>query len=555
LDPSFAFSMSQLNPADLIVANARIYTGEGPDPWAEALASANGRILAVGTRQDVEPLGRGDARIFDAGGRTVFPGFVDAHVHLLFAYELGDWIDLTDHPSLSEVQRRVRSYAQNHLQEPVIVGYGFDYQALTDRGLPGRRDLDLAVSDRPVALHSWDGHTLWTNGRFADLAESRFRVLGHEVGDPVRDSATGELTGIFRLGFDLELPELVGLRSLDGLRRMLQMAARLGITTAFDVQVPLDALEGYETLLAREELPIHVQMAFYHPRGTQASAYSEFRAAADRLEGDRLRAGSVKLYIDGVQETYTACLLEPYLDRPESRGETVYPVEEFRRTVHDLDRAGFQILTHACGDGGVRIALDAYEALGTDPSPGGRRHRIEHCENIAPDDLDRFARLGVIPCMMPHHSAPELTRRWRQTMGETRWKAGFPWKGLLDRKARLAFSSDWPVADLNPFIHLKSAVARRDADGSPSPLRLSARQAIDAYTRGSAYATRCEHDRGTLAPGYRCDLIVLSEDPFAVPPDRLDKVRVLLTMVDGRVVYADSSAIDVGNLPAARPGR
>ena len=540
-----------MNRADLIVTNARIYTAEGPKPWAEALASARGRILAVGTKRDVQPLGGTDARVFDAGGRTILPGFVDAHVHLLFAYELGDWIDLTDHPSLSEVQRRVRVYARDHPRAAVIVGYGFDYQALTERGLPGRRDLDVAVDDRPVMLHSWDGHTAWTNGRFVELAEKHFQELGREVGDPVRDSSTRELTGIFRLGFDLSLPELASLRSLDGLRRMLQTAARFGITTAFDVQVPLEDLDGYETLQARGELPIRIQVAFYHPRGTPPSAYSQFRRASKRCAGDRLRAGSVKLYIDGVQETYTACLLEPYSDRPDTRGETVYTEEEFRRIVRDLDRAGFQLLTHACGDRGVRIALDAYEALGSERSPQDRRHRIEHCANVSPGDLDRFARAGVIPCMMPHHSAPELTRRWRQTMGDARWQAGFPWKELLARDARLAFSSDWPVADLNPFVHLKSAVTRRDADGNPSPHRLSVRQAIDAYTRGAAYASRCENDRGTLAPGNLCDLIVLSENPFENSPDQLDRIQVLLTMVDGRVAYADSSKIDTQDLPTA----
>jgi predicted amidohydrolase YtcJ len=536
---------------ELAIVNARIYTGEEGAPWAEALLARRGRIHAVGSREEVDRLVGSEATRFDAGGRRILPGFVDAHVHLLFAYQLGSWIDLTDHPSLTEVQRRVRAYAQEHPEDPVVRGYGFDYQALTDRGLPTAQDLDRAVPDRPVMLDSWDGHTAWTNGPFLRLATAHFRSLGREVGDPERDPRSGELTGIFRTSFDLDLPELMSRRSVEGLRRILATAARYGITTAFDVQVPFEDLGAYERLEAQGELPIRIKIALYHPRGTPSLRYPVFRAASDRFVGERLRAGAVKLYIDGVQETHTACLLDPYTDDPSNRGTTVYPESEFRSVVADLDRAGFQILTHACGDGGVRAVLDAYERLSSGGKAAARRHRIEHCENIASEDLGRFARLGVIPCMMPHHSSPDLTRRWRQSMGEARWGSAFPWRELLDRGAALAFASDWPVADLNPFVHLRSAVARNGIDGLPSPHRLTVREAIDAYTRGAAYAAGCDADCGSLASGKWCDLVVLSDDPFDMPVERLDQVRVVATLVGGEVAYSDPTVIDTSGLPAS----
>jgi predicted amidohydrolase YtcJ len=372
------------------------------------------------------------------------------------------------------------------------------------------------------------------------------------VGDPERDPRTGELTGIFRVSFDLDLPELRSRRSLDGLRSMLATAARYGVTTAFDVQVPLEDLGSYELLQSRGELPIHVRVAIYHPPGTPPEQYAEFRLASERCAGERLQAGAVKLYIDGVQETHSAYLLEPYADEPPRRGETVYPESGFREVVATLDSLGFQILTHACGDAGVRAVLDAYEALGPSTDAPPRRHRIEHCENVAPDDLARFARLGVVPCMMPHHSSPDLTRRWRQTMGEARWRSAFPWKELLAGGARLAFSSDWPVADLNPFVHLRSAVARKDSDGNPSPHRLSVREAIDAYTQGAAYASGCDQDRGTLVAGKWCDLVVLSENPFETPELELDSVRVVATLVEGRIAYADSAMPGLSELLPSR---
>lgn len=527
-------------PVDLVLINARIYTGDSKRPWLEALAAERGRISSLGLRTEIERMAGPDTRRIDAGGRVVLPGFVDAHVHPIFAYELGTWIDLSDHPTLSEVQRRVRAYADEHPEESVIRGYGFDYQALTSAGLPTARDLDVAVGDRPVMLDSWDGHTAWTNGKLVELAKAHFHALGHEVGDPERDPQTGEMTGIFRVSFDLHLPELRSRRSVDGLRRILATAARYGITTVFDVQVPLEDLACYELLQAQHELPIHVQVAIYHPPGTSPERYGDFREASERCAGGRLRAGAVKLYIDGVQETHSAYLLDPYADEPSLRGETVYPESEFRAVVAKLDGLGFQLLTHACGDGGVRAALDAYEALPPSNGRTSRRHRIEHCENVAPVDIARFRRLGVIPCMMPHHSSPDLTRRWRQTMGETRWSSSFPWKELWAGGAKLAFSSDWPVADLNPFVHLRSAVARKDPDGNPSPHRLSVQQAIYAYTQGAAYASNCDADRGTLEVGKLCDLVILSENPFETPEDQLDRIRVVTTLVEGRVAYTES---------------
>jgi predicted amidohydrolase YtcJ len=535
---------------DLVVTNARIYTGEPSEPIAEALACAQGRIRAIGTRKEIDALSTGDALGLDAEGRRVLPGFIDPHVHLIFGYQLGDWVDLTDRPSFSEVGRRLREYLRTHPKETAIVGHGFDYAALRPGGLPNRYDLDAIVEDVPAILTAWDGHTGWANSRFVERAQAHFATIGREVGEPERDPHSGELTGVFRRSFDLEIPELQARRSLDGLRRTLAAAARLGITTAFDVQVPLEDLGVYGELRQREELPIRVRAAIYHPRGTDPRRYGEFRAAAERWADDWFRVAAVKLYIDGVQETHTAAVLEPYADRPDSRGETVYTDAEFRELVRTLDKADFQILTHSCGDRGVRIALDAYEAAAAEAGgPSGRRHRIEHCETVAAEDRPRFGRLDVVPCMMPRHSAPELTRRWREVMGDARWWDSFPWRELLDSGARLAFSSDWPVADLNPLVNVRSAVARAGPDGRPSPHRLSVAEALDAYTRGAAYASHCEADRGTLAVGKYADFVVLDGDPLETPVDRLGEIRVATTVVGGRIVHSEGAAPAVRTEP------
>jgi predicted amidohydrolase YtcJ len=524
-----------------ILTNARIWTGQASDPEAEAIAARGGRIVAVGSRREIERTADSRTEILDAAGRRVIPGLIDAHVHLIWAYELGHWIDLSDRPSLLEIQRRVREYAHAHPEEEIILGHGFDYAELTDAGLPTAQDLDTTVYDRPVLLTAWDGHTGWGNTRFVERAQAVLAKLRRDVGGMERDPKTRKPTGIFTEAFDITawLPECARRKSIEGLERILTAASGYGITTGFDVQVPLDTLEGYEQLRNRNGLPLRIRAAIYHPRGTLKARYPEFMNAVAKAHDDWFGVGAVKLYIDGVQETGTAAMLEPYSNDVASRGKTVYPVGEYQAIVADLDRRGFQILTHACGDRGVRLALDAYEKASETNRMIGRRHRIEHCENLAPEDVPRFAQLGVIPCMMPRHTAPELTRRWREAVGPARARRAFPWKALLRAGAGLAFASDWPVADLNPWVGIQAAVHRIDASGDLSEQHLTLEQALVAYTRSAAFASHCETTRGSLEVGKYPDMVVLAPDPFETPPEKLEQVRTVATVVDGKTVFAD----------------
>jgi len=501
---------------------------------------AGGRLLHVGTTAEVERLAGPSTEVLDAEGRTVLPGFVDAHVHLIWGYELGTWLDLSDRPSLKEVQRRLLAYADAHPGEEILVGQGFDYAALGTGALPSKEDLDVVVRDRPVLLLSYDGHTGWANSRFVERAAAACRSVGRDVGEAERDPRTGEFTGVFRRAFDVMglLPEIRRRRSIEGLRKTVSMASRLGITTAFDVQVELDDVDAYDELRRRGGLTVRIRAAIHHPRGTDRSLYGRFLEARERYRDDWYRADAVKLYIDGVQETGTAALLEPYADNVASRGETVWSEEELEALVSELDRLGFQVCIHACGDRGVRMALDAYERILTSPGTHGQRHRIEHCEMVAPQDLPRFHRLGVIPCMMPRHASPEVTTRWREAVGRERAQASFPWRSLLDSGASVAFASDWPVADLDPLVGIQEAVTRCTPEGDPSPQRLSLEEALHAYTLGAAYACAADSTRGSLVAGKYADFLVLSDDLFGIPADRIRDVHVVRTVVGGRTVFA-----------------
>ena len=526
----------------LVVTNARIFTGDPVTPEAEAFAVVNGRISQLGASREIERLSGTRTRRLDAADRRVLPGFIDAHVHLNWGYELGEWIELSGRPTFEEVRRRVRGYARRHPEETVLVGHGFDYAALSAKGLPTKEDLDRIVDDRPVMLTAWDGHTGWANSLFFKQARPILDRIGRTTGDIVWDRRTKEPTGILHKSFDLTpyLPEFRARRSLEGLRRMVRQAVGFGITTAFDVQVNFMHLSAYATLARRHELPIRVRVAIYHPRRTSPRLYPKFRAAMRRYQDDQLTVAAIKLYIDGVQETGTAALLDPYANNPRSRGRTVFSLSEYRTIVTRLDRSGFQVLTHACGDRGVRIALDAYERAARTNRTRGRRHRVEHCENLSPVDIPRFARLDVVPCMMPRHSAPELTVQWRRAVGPERTRSAFPWRELLSTGASLAFSSDWPVSDLNPMVGVHQAVNRKGPEGRPSPHRLTVAEAIRAYTVGAAYATHCEDDRGTLSVGRAADFVVLGADPFEVRSERLRDIWIHSTFVGGVVAFRKS---------------
>lgn len=527
--------------ATFAVRNARLFTGERSMPWAEAVACSAERIIAIGKARDVERFVGPRTKLLDAGGRFVLPGFIDAHVHLVWGFEVGRWIDLTDHPTLREIQRRVARYAESNPSDEMIIGYGFDYSSLPTDGAP-RAALDESVTDRPVLLLAYDGHTGWGNSGFADRALSVTTSLGRDAGEMQRDLQTGNPTGLFHRVFDLMplLPEIRRRRSLEGLRRTVAMASQQGVTSAFDVQVELEDLDAYEELRRLGGLTVRIRAAIHHPKGTGREQYAQFTAARKRFQDDWYRVAAVKLYIDGVQETGTAALLEPYANNPSSFGETVYSADDYAEAVAELSYLGFQVLTHACGDRGARIALGAYERAARLHEDTRRRHRVEHCEILSPADIPRFSSLGVIPCMMPYHASPGLTSRWRDAMGPARSRDAFPWRELIDAGAALSFGSDWPVAPVNPLAGIHEAMTRTDTDGGPSPHRLSLEEAIDCYSRRAAFASHAEATRGSLAAGKHADLIVLSQNLFDIAPEKIPETRVLHTIVGGKVVYTAS---------------
>ena len=557
----------------LLLTNARVWTANPAQPWAEAVALRGNKIVAVGSNQEVAALAGEKTERLDLGGRFVMPGINDAHIHFLGGGLALAQVDLTGARSLAEIQRRIADFARANPAAACpapdrcgawITSRGWEYAALPDR-LPTRADLDAIFPDRPVALTAYDGHTLWVNSRALQLAgvtaQSKFDGYGEIVLDP-----SGQPTGILKEGAMSLVrskirPPTRG-QQLDALRRALKLAASLGITSIQNASGSEKELELYKELLDRGELTLRVRLAIsVSPRTTQ-SDIDRIAALAKKYSGPMLAVGAIKIVLDGVIETHTAAMLEPYSDNPATagqprhalwRGQPAYTQEQLNRIVAQADRAripgkaGLQVYIHAIGDRAVRMALDAFEHTRKVNGTRDSRHRIEHIETVAAEDISRFAALGVMASMEPIHADPGTIEVWSRAVGPERVQRAFAWGDLERAGAQLVFSSDWPACiSLDPLRGLHNAVNRQTPDGFPPggwvpEQRVSLETALAAYTRAGAYASFEEKVKGMIAPGMLADLIVLSADPFRATLQGesadLYKLRVLMTLFNGRILY------------------
>jgi predicted amidohydrolase YtcJ len=407
-----------------------------------------------------------------------------------------------------------------------------------------RRTLDAAEPDRPVLLTAFDGHTAWANTvalRRAGILEgantgSAFSAV--VMGDD--GLATGELREPPAINMVRRLaPALSEDEQLALLRRALRDLAALGLTGVHNMDGDAWQLGLYRRLLERGELSLRVLVPLSLAPGTAPERIDEWAALAQEQADPRLRAGAVKLFMDGVVESKTALLLAPYADGSGALGTANYDQEEFEELVARADALGLQAFVHAIGDGAVRRTLDGFAAARRRNGPLGSRHRVEHVELIDPADVGRFAELGAIAAMQPIHAdfGIDPENSWRRLSGPARWPWGFAWRRLRDAGARLAFGSDWPVADPSPLKGIHVCLNREPLDHDAPDQRVTLDEAIAGYTTWAAYAGRREGELGRLAPGFLADLVLLEQDIYGMPPESIGETRVALTVMGGRVVY------------------
>lgn len=526
-----------MQSAETIFVNGRVYVQKGR--FESALAVAGERVLAVGDDAAIRALASGGTRVIDLKGRLVTPGFNDAHVHFIDGGFGLLSVDLRDAKDEGDFAGRIARHAAGLPKGTWILNGNWDHERWPGQALPTRQLIDEATRDHPVAVNRLDGHMTLANS-----AALRAAGIDRNMKDPfggtiVRD-ASGEPTGILKDNAqDLlykVLPDPTREMNVRAAKAALAHAASLGVTSIQD-NSSIDALPTYQQI--RAEGALTARLNVWRP----ASAMKSLIGAGIRsgLGDDWIRIGAIKILSDGSMGAGTAAFFEPYADEPGTSGLLLYPVEELNRMIDDADAAGFQLAVHAIGDRANALVLDAFEKTAKARARADRRFRVEHSQVVRRADLARYAALRVIASIQPSHCIDDM--RWApKRIGSERCKIAYNFKSFLDAGIPVAFGTDWFVEPLDPRIGLYAAVTRETLDGGPSggflpEERISLDDAIDLYTRGSAYAEFADDRKGTLHPGMLADLVIFADDLFKVETRKILNTPVDLTMVGGRVVF------------------
>jgi len=535
---------AQAQPAaDYIVHNATVYTVDPETPRAEAFAVRGDRLLMIGAEATVLAA-YPDAERIDAGGRTIVPGLIDAHVHLMGLGRSLLQANLVGTPSKQAVIDTLTAFAADVPDGAWLQGRGWDQNDWGNGGFPTREDLDAAFPDRPIFLERIDGHAAWVNTAAIEqtVGMEALQAMEDPQGGSIRRDDDGVPTGILidaAAGIiQSDIPAYSDDRLDDALTQALDRTTRYGLTSVHDAGITRADVERYQRFIEGGRFPVRL----YGMIGGRGDTFDHFCETGTIATGDRLRVQSVKLYVDGALGSRGAALLDDYSDDPGNRGLLLKTPDQLRQDVMDAIRCGFQVNTHAIGDRGNRVTLDAYEATFDSLGRGIGRHRVEHAQILHPDDLPRFAAMDVIASVQPTHATSDMP--WAEDrLGEDRIQGAYAWNSLKESGARLAYGSDFPVEDVDPIEGFHAAVTRQDASGMPEggwlpQERTSRETTLHAFTLGAAYAAFQEQEIGSLEPGKKADFVILSQDIMQVPADDLLDTSVISTYVGGTLVYS-----------------
>src|SRR5438132_3068653 len=539
-----------VEPADIIVVHGRVYTENSQQPWAQAVAIHRGKIVAVGDDALVERMRGLSTKVIDAGGDLVLPGFVDCHIHFSEgALNLGR-VNLEGAKDPADIQKRLREYASGHPGNDWVLGRGWNYAMVGAEVLPHKKYLDETFPDRPVFIDGFDGHTYWANSKALALAGITRETPDPPNGAIVRDAQTGEATGALKESAQDLVAKIVPKPSraekLLALRAGMKWANQHGITRVHSAGQDFEDLDLVDEMRRRGDLSVRLYIAYFlNPPELRPQDLQAIEHARKKFHDDWIDAEAVKFMVDGVVESHTAAMLEPYSDDPSLKGKLFWEPSKYQAAVVELDKHGLLLFTHAIGDYAVRTALDAYENAETqNHKKGDRRPRIEHIETIAQSDIPRFGKLEVIASMQPLHAYPDSNTLdvWARNAGPDRASRAWAWKSIADAGGRLAFGSDWPVVTLNPWEGMQTAVTRQTSDGKPAAgfvpeQRLTVAQVVEGYTLGAAFAGRREKSEGSLEVDKLADLIVVSQNIFDINPHNIGFTKVVTTIVGGHLVY------------------
>jgi predicted amidohydrolase YtcJ len=531
--------------ADFIFTGGVIWTGDSLRPRAEAVAVRGDRITAVGKSSAVAELTGPGTKVIDLAGRTLLPGFVDNHVHFMAGgFQLQN-VDLRDARDEREFAERLADRARNHPGR-WVTGGDWDHDNWPGARLPTRHMIDSLTGETPVFVSRYDGHMALANTVVLKRAGITRDTPDPAGGAIVRDPLTGEPTGILKDEAMTRVWALVPDASedekIEAAELALAEARHNGVTSLQDIS-SFEDVRIYRRL--HDEGRLTARMYCRLPVGSwEQLAHDGVRAG----DGDLwIRLGSLKAFADGSLGSSTALFYEPYDSEPSTRGlpSDIVIDGRLREWARAADRAGLQLSIHAIGDSANSLVLDLFEEIVRTNPPWDRRFRIEHAKHIHPKDFTRFARLNVIASVQPYHAIDD--GRWAEgRIGKKRCRTTYPFRTFLENRVPVCFGSDWTVAPLKPVLGIYAAVTRRTTDGKnpdgwiPEE-KVSLEEALRAFTSAGAYAEFGENEKGTLTPGKLADIVVMSMNIFAIPPERLADASVDLTMVGGRIVYDRSN--------------
>ncbi len=523
--------------ADMIITNARIWTGNAEQPFAGAMAVSGDTIVAVGGKGEVMKHRSAESTVIDLGGRFVAPGFIDSHLHLLQGGSNLASVQLRDASTPGEFIKRIKEFAAT--QKPGTWILGGDWDGMGWESLPRREWIDSVTPDNPVFVSRLDGHMALANTLALKLAGVDRRVKDVSGGTIERDGR-GELTGIFKdNAMDLisfKIPEQSEEEVDRALVAAMNYLASNGVTSAHAVDAASYA-DGLARVRARGG---QITRIYY------LQTISRWKDMKDQVEkdgrGDRwISTGGVKGFVDGSLGSHTAAFIEPYTDLQTDTGLFVNSEEDLYNWISESDKAGLQVVIHAIGDRAINSLLNIYERVAMENGERDRRFRIEHSQHLAPGDIKRYGELKVIASMQPYHAIDD--GRWAEEyIGPERVKTTYAFRSLLDSGATLAFGSDWFVAPATPLEGIYAAVTRRTLDGKNPEgwvpeQKITVEEALKAYTINAAYASFEEDLKGTLEPGKLADFVVLDRDITAIDPAEIWNVKAQQTWVGGKKVF------------------